>query len=135
MTPRHFHPLHRHLDISQAIIADSSPLQIASSRTQTGNLWLSSASHEPLDFFERNIFCNFDKSLINCNILSTLKFIPKKVNLNYWLYYNNLIKFDTPFLQNTSERLLLTVSSWGSQYKTIKQKRNSNVKNVRNSPP
>ena len=40
----HFHPLPRHLDISQAITAESSPLHIASSRTRTGNLWLPSAS-------------------------------------------------------------------------------------------
>ena len=40
LTPHyHFHPLHRHLDISRAIAAGSSPLHIASSRTQTGNLW------------------------------------------------------------------------------------------------
>ena len=85
---------HTHLDISRAITAGSSPLHIASSRTRTGNLWLSSASHEPLDFFERNISCNFGKCFINCNILSTLKFVLK-VNLNYWLHYNNLIKYDT----------------------------------------
>ena len=30
----HFHPLHRHLDISRAITADSSPLHIAGSRTR-----------------------------------------------------------------------------------------------------
>ena len=35
----HFHPLHRHLDISRAITAGSSPLRIAGSRTWTGNLW------------------------------------------------------------------------------------------------
>ena len=35
----HFHPLHRHLDISQPITAESSPLHIASGRTQTGNVW------------------------------------------------------------------------------------------------
>ena len=35
----HFHPLHRHLDISWAITAESSPLHIASSQTRTGNLW------------------------------------------------------------------------------------------------
>ena len=29
----HYHPLHRHLDISRAITAESSPLHIASSRT------------------------------------------------------------------------------------------------------
>ena len=40
----HFHPLHRHLDISRAITAESSPLHIAGSRTRTGNLWLPSAS-------------------------------------------------------------------------------------------
>ena len=40
----HFYPLHRHLDISQAINAVSSPLHIASSWTRTGNLWFPSAS-------------------------------------------------------------------------------------------
>ena len=32
----HFHPLHRHLDISRAITAESSPLHIADSQTRTG---------------------------------------------------------------------------------------------------
>ena len=40
----HFHPLHRHLDISRASTAESSPLHIGSSRTWTGNLWFPSAS-------------------------------------------------------------------------------------------
>ena len=40
----HFHPLHRHLDISRAIAAESSPLHIAGSRTRTRNLWFPSAS-------------------------------------------------------------------------------------------
>ena len=40
----HFYPLHRHLDISQAITAENSPLHIASSWTRTGNLWFPSAS-------------------------------------------------------------------------------------------
>ena len=45
LTPQYrFHPLHRHLDISQTITAGSSPLHIASSRTRTGNLWFPSAS-------------------------------------------------------------------------------------------
>ena len=45
LTPHyHFHPLHRQLDISRAIAAESSPLHIACSRTRTGNLWLPSAS-------------------------------------------------------------------------------------------
>ena len=34
-----FHPLYRHLDISQAFTAESSPLHIASSQTRIGNLW------------------------------------------------------------------------------------------------
>ena len=45
LTPHYrFHPLHRHLDISQAITAESSPLHIASSWTPTGNLCFPSAS-------------------------------------------------------------------------------------------
>ena len=40
----HFHPPHRHLDISRAITAEISPLHIASSRTRTGNFWFPSAS-------------------------------------------------------------------------------------------
>ena len=45
LTPHyHFHPLHRHLDTSRVITAESSSLHIASSQTQTGNLWFLSAS-------------------------------------------------------------------------------------------
>ena len=40
----HFHSLHRHLDISQAIAAGGSPLHIASSRTRAWNLWFPSAN-------------------------------------------------------------------------------------------
>ena len=38
----HFQPLQRHLNISRAITAESSPLHIGISRTQTGNLWFAS---------------------------------------------------------------------------------------------
>ena len=39
LTPHyHFHPFHRHFDISRAITAESSLLHIASSRNRTGNL-------------------------------------------------------------------------------------------------
>ena len=49
LTPHyHFHSLHRHLDISWAITAESSPLHIPSSRTRTRNLWFLSASRLPL---------------------------------------------------------------------------------------
>ena len=45
LTPHYnFHPLHRHLDISRAITAESLPLHIASSRARAGNLWFPSAS-------------------------------------------------------------------------------------------
>ena len=45
LTPHyHFQPLHRHVDISRAIAAESSPLHIASSLARTGNLWFPSAN-------------------------------------------------------------------------------------------
>ena len=40
----HFPTLHKHLDICRAITLENSPLHIASSRTQTGNLWCPSVS-------------------------------------------------------------------------------------------
>ena len=40
----HFHTLHRHLDITRAITAETSPLHIGSNWTRTGNLWFPSAS-------------------------------------------------------------------------------------------
>ena len=41
----HFRPLHRHLDISRVITAETTTLDIASSWTRTGNLCFRSASH------------------------------------------------------------------------------------------
>ena len=50
-TPLHyFHPLHRNLDNSRKITAESSPLHLASSRTRTRNLWLLSVSRQPLSY-------------------------------------------------------------------------------------
>ena len=46
----HFHPLHRHLDISWGITAETSPLHIASSCTGIGNLWFPTASCSPLSY-------------------------------------------------------------------------------------
>ena len=40
----HFHPLHRHVDISRAINAESSLLHIGSSRSRAGILWFPNAS-------------------------------------------------------------------------------------------
>ena len=46
LTPRyHFYSFHRHLDISWVITAESSPLHIGCSQTQTGNLWFPSRSY------------------------------------------------------------------------------------------
>ena len=50
----HFHPLHKHLDISQTITAESSTLYKASSRNQTGNFWFPSASLQPLSYTPSN---------------------------------------------------------------------------------
>ena len=54
LTPHyHFHLLHRHLDISRAITAESSPLHIACSRARTGNLGFQAqvANHNSVAFF------------------------------------------------------------------------------------
>ena len=48
--PYNFHLLHRRLDISWAITAESSSLHIARNRTRTGNLWFLSASRELLSY-------------------------------------------------------------------------------------
>ena len=39
-----FHPLHRHLEISRATTAESSPLHIGNRWTRTGNLWIPSTN-------------------------------------------------------------------------------------------
>ena len=45
LTPHyHFHPLHRHLDISWAITAESSLQHIANCRNRTRNIWFPSTS-------------------------------------------------------------------------------------------
>ena len=46
----HFHPLHRHLGVSQVIAAEISPLRIAGSRTQTGKLWFPIGSRWALSY-------------------------------------------------------------------------------------
>ena len=44
--PYHFHPLHRHLDISRAITAESSPLQIAGLQPGTFRFRAQVANHQ-----------------------------------------------------------------------------------------
>ena len=78
LTPHnHFHPLHRHLDISRPITTESSPLHIGSCRNRTGNLWFPSASRYPLSYARAlrvsvfSFFCqNASKTGSNCAIIS-----------------------------------------------------------------
>ena len=51
----HFDQVHRHLDISRAITAESSPLRIASSRSRTENLLFPSAFHLPLSYMPKTL--------------------------------------------------------------------------------
>ena len=54
LTPHyHFHPLHRHLDISRAITAESSPLHIDSNRTRAKNLWFLSLCDQASDLWQQ----------------------------------------------------------------------------------
>ena len=85
----HFHPLHRHLDISQAITAESLPLHIGSSRIWTGNLWLPSTSYD--DFV---ILVNF--TIFEFNI-SSLRHFPTDSNVELNVFSCSL-KFFFPFL-------------------------------------
>ena len=62
----HFHLLHRHLDISQAITAENSPMHIASRRTWTRNLFFPSANCYPQSYVGSNYwfpFLNFHFTL------------------------------------------------------------------------
>ena len=59
----HFHPLHRHLDISPVIAAEISPLHIANAQNRTGNIWFPSASCWPLRYgLKRDVFKGVHKS-------------------------------------------------------------------------
>ena len=49
----HFHPPHRHLDISRTITAESSPLHITSSRTQTRETLVSERKSLTIKLHER----------------------------------------------------------------------------------
>ena len=46
----HFHPLHRHLNISRVTTAERSPLHIACDPTKTENPWFPSTSRQPLRY-------------------------------------------------------------------------------------
>ena len=53
----HFHPLHRHLDISRTITAESSPLHIACSWTRTRNFWFPSRFSTYFAVIIRDLHC------------------------------------------------------------------------------
>ena len=82
LTPHYyFHPLHRHLDISQAITIESSPLHIAISRTRTGNLWFPSG-----DTFIRWYVYN-DYTFFYLNLLTLIK-LSQSTKLFSWKWFN-----------------------------------------------
>ena len=60
----YFHPLRRHLDLSQAVTAESSALHIGSSRTRYGNLWFLSVSYWP----------NLTSLVVSLHVISLLLF-------------------------------------------------------------
>ena len=69
----HFHPSHRHLDISRANTVESLPLHLTNSQIRTGNLWFPSASRLPTNWqlmclVECEISCkeNIRKQLAHC---------------------------------------------------------------------
>ena len=85
----HFNPLPRHLDISRAITAESSPLDIGTSRTRARNLWFPSAS-QPLRYapWIFLIFGNHSQNisviqiLIKCTIFFSpyfVRYFPSKI--------------------------------------------------------
>ena len=77
----HFHPIHRHLDISRAITGESSPLHIVSNRTRIRNLWFSSAPNTYSIFlitFWATIICKEAiENSSNKSAISAIKMGPK----------------------------------------------------------
>ena len=80
LTPHyHFHRLHRHLDISQAITAESSPLHIAGSRDSNREPLVS--GHKSLTTKPRALLvetCPFLVHLINVKNVFNLCSVPKQ---------------------------------------------------------
>ena len=82
----HFHPLHRHLDISWAITAEGSPLHIAGSRTRTRNLWFPGASRCCYLFMSSSVILVHD-------FLVHMKGYATNM-LQHWFYVIANVKFD-----------------------------------------
>lgn len=51
----HFHPIHKHFDISQTIVAESSFLHIGSDLTRTENFWFPCTSCQLLSYAWRTV--------------------------------------------------------------------------------
>ena len=84
LTPHyHFRSLHRHLDISRVITTGSSPLHIASRRSQTGNFWFPRASHESLSCAPSKIMSKIYEKIMNIFVLSSALIIIINLVLNY----------------------------------------------------
>ena len=69
----HFHLLHRHIDISQAITAESSPMHIASSRTWTRNLCFSKCKLLTTKLCRKQLLVSVFKVLSHLTTQFTLK--------------------------------------------------------------
>ena len=80
----HFQPLQRHLNISQAITAESSLLHIGSSRTWTGNLW---SCFRCFTCFNKNFFALFMRVI--CSNLSTFADIKNRDLLSLWNWHHS----------------------------------------------
>ena len=84
LTPHyHFRSLHRHLDISRVITTGSSPLHIASRRSQTGNFWFPRASHESISCAPSKIMSKIYEKIMNIFVLSSELIIIINLVLNY----------------------------------------------------
>ena len=78
----HFHLLHRHLDISQAITAESSPIHIASSRTWTRNLFFPRCKLLTTKLCRKQLFVSVFKFsfYLTPNLHLKSKFLPATVS-------------------------------------------------------
>ena len=77
----HFHPLHRHLDISRPITAESSLLHIASSQTRTGkrNSLTTKLRVTP----------NHPMIYQNCDVMRSISTLDR---VHFWIYLLKLLK-------------------------------------------
>ena len=128
LTPHyHFHLLHRHLDISRSITAESSPLHIANSRTQTENLWLASCARKAIvvimitwvqcndiNYFWLRVYSLKTFSKVIRNDKSLKKILWKVLNIYCVFWY-----FITEQWNPCSLQQLLWVETFQNDYQTL----------------